>query len=148
MLARNLHVSNLAPSGHHNPDYAVLLILVCMISYKFSYLSHLFVSSFTLTSYISYTLDLNLITTPVNGHFWRCMLKHTKRQVRYYKSQLYNAFVISDVCKHSLSVDHDILLHPGSAVIKKVISFKLVFQFLTVWAETLHDNRTLCSQQS
>ena len=26
------------------------------------------------------------------------MLKHTKRQVRYYKSQLYNAFVISDVC--------------------------------------------------
>ena len=132
LLARNLHVSNLAPSGHHNPDYAVLLILVCMISYKFSYLSHLFVSSFTLTSYISYTLDLNLITTPVNGHFWRCMLKHTKRQVRYYKSQLYNAFVISDVCKHSLSVDHDILLHPGSAVIKKVISFKLVFQFLTV----------------
>ena len=113
LLARNLHVSNLAPSGHHNPDYAVLLILVCMISYKFSYLSHLFVSSFTLISYISYTLDLNLITTPVNGHFWRCMLKHTKRQVRYYKSQLYNAFVISDVCKHSLSVDHDILLHPG-----------------------------------
>ena len=60
------------------------------------------------------------------------MLKHTKRQVRYYKSQLYNAFVISDVCKHSLAVDHDILLHSGSAVIKKVISFKLVFQFLTV----------------
>ena len=125
LLARNFHVSNLTPSGHHNPDYAVLLILVCMISYKFSYLSHLFVFSFTLISYISYTLDLNLITTPVNGHFWRCMLKHTKRQVRYYKSQLYNAFVISDVCNHSLSVDHDILLHPGSAVIKKVISFKL-----------------------
>ena len=125
LLARNFHVSNLTPSGHHNPDYAVLLILVCIISYKFSYLSHLFVFSFTLISYISYTLDLNLITTHVNGHFWRCMLKHTKRQVRYYKSQLYNAFVISDVCNHSLSVDHDILLHPGSAVIKKVISFKL-----------------------
>ena len=32
------------------------------------------------------------------------MLKHTKRQVRYYKSQLYNAFVISDVCNRSLCV--------------------------------------------
>ena len=32
------------------------------------------------------------------------MLKHTKRQVRYYKSQLYNAFVISDVCYRSLCV--------------------------------------------
>ena len=31
---------------------------------------------------------------------------------------------------------------------QKVISFKLVFQFLTVWAETLHDNRTLHFQQS
>ena len=31
---------------------------------------------------------------------------------------------------------------------QKVISFKLVFQFLTVCAETLHDNRTLFSQQS
>ena len=31
---------------------------------------------------------------------------------------------------------------------QKVISFKLVFQFLTVSAETLHDNRTLFSQQS
>ena len=30
------------------------------------------------------------------------MLKHTKRQVRYYNSQLYNAFVISDVCYPSL----------------------------------------------
>ena len=76
------------------------------------------------------------------------MLKHTKRQVRHYKSQLYHAFVISDVCNHSLSVDHDILLHPRSAVIKKVDSFKLVFQFLTVSAETLRDNRTLYSQQS
>ena len=25
------------------------------------------------------------VTTPVNGHFRRCMLKHTKRQVRYIK---------------------------------------------------------------
>ena len=32
------------------------------------------------------------------------MLKHTKRQFRYYKSQLYNAFVISNVCKRSLRV--------------------------------------------
>ena len=32
------------------------------------------------------------------------MLKHTKRQVRYYKSQLYNAFVIPDVCNRSLCV--------------------------------------------
>ena len=32
------------------------------------------------------------------------MLKHTTRQVRYYKSQLYNAFVISDVCYRSLCV--------------------------------------------
>ena len=32
------------------------------------------------------------------------MLKHTKRQVRYYKSQLYNAFVTSDVCYRSLCV--------------------------------------------
>ena len=32
------------------------------------------------------------------------MLKHTKRQVRYYKSQLYKAFVISDVCNHSLCI--------------------------------------------
>ena len=32
------------------------------------------------------------------------MLKHTKRQFRYYKSQLYNSFVISDVCKRSLCV--------------------------------------------
>ena len=31
---------------------------------------------------------------------------------------------------------------------QKVISLKVVFQFLTVWAETLHDNRTLYSQQS
>ena len=31
-------------------------------------------------------------------------MKHTKRQVRYYKSQLYNAFVISDVCNRSLCV--------------------------------------------
>ena len=31
-------------------------------------------------------------------------LKHAKRQVRYYKSQLYNAFVISDVCNRSLCV--------------------------------------------
>ena len=148
MLARNFHVSNLTPSGHHNPDYAVLLILVCIISCKFSHLSHLFVFSFTLISYISYTLDLNLITTHVNGHSWRCMLKHTKRQVRYYKSQLYNACVISDFCNHSSFVDHDILLHPRSAVIKKVVFFKLVFQFLTVWAGTLRNNRTLYSQQS
>ena len=32
------------------------------------------------------------------------MLKHTKRHFRYYKSQLYNAFVISDVCNRSLCV--------------------------------------------
>ena len=32
------------------------------------------------------------------------MLQHTKRQVRYCKSQLYNAFVISDVCNPSLCV--------------------------------------------
>ena len=32
------------------------------------------------------------------------MLKHTKRQVRYYESQLYTAFVISDVCNRSLCV--------------------------------------------
>ena len=32
------------------------------------------------------------------------MLKHTKPQVRYCKSQLYNAFVISDVCNRSLCV--------------------------------------------
>ena len=44
------------------------------------------------------------MTTHINGHFLRCMLKHTKRQVRYYKSQLYNAFVISDVCNRSLCV--------------------------------------------
>ena len=24
------------------------------------------------------------LTTHVNGHFWRCMLKHTTRQVRCY----------------------------------------------------------------
>ena len=32
------------------------------------------------------------------------MLKETKRQVRYYRSQLCNAFVISDVCNRSLCV--------------------------------------------
>ena len=32
------------------------------------------------------------------------MLKHTKRQVRYYKSQLYSAFGIFDVCNRSLYV--------------------------------------------
>ena len=32
------------------------------------------------------------------------MLQHTKRHVRYYKSQLYNVFVISDVCICSLCV--------------------------------------------
>ena len=32
------------------------------------------------------------------------MLKHTKHQVRYYKSQLCNAFVISDVRNRSLCV--------------------------------------------
>jgi len=32
------------------------------------------------------------------------MLKHIKREVRYYKSQLYNAFVISDLCNRSLCV--------------------------------------------
>ena len=47
---------------------------------------------------------LNLVTTRVNGHFWRCMLKHARRQLRYFKSQLYNAFVISDVCNRSLCV--------------------------------------------
>ena len=31
---------------------------------------------------------------------------------------------------------------------QKEISFKLVFQFLSVWAETLHDNRTSYFQQS
>ena len=31
---------------------------------------------------------------------------------------------------------------------RKEISFKLIFQFLTVWADTLHDNRTLYSQSS
>ena len=31
---------------------------------------------------------------------------------------------------------------------QKEISFKLVFQFLFVWAETLHDNRTSYFQQS
>ena len=31
---------------------------------------------------------------------------------------------------------------------QKVNIFNLVFQFLTVWAETLHDNRTSESQQS
>ena len=30
--------------------------------------------------------------------------RHTKRQIRYYKSQLYKAFVISDVCNRSLCV--------------------------------------------
>ena len=45
--------------------------------------------------------DVNLVTIHVKGHFWRCMLEHTKRQVWYYKSQLYNAFVISDVCNSS-----------------------------------------------
>ena len=34
----------------------------------------------------------------------KAMLKHTKRQVRYYKSQLNNAFVISDLCNRSLCV--------------------------------------------
>ena len=37
-------------------------------------------------------------------NFSRCMLKHTKRQVRYYKSQLYNAFVIFDVCNRSFTL--------------------------------------------
>ena len=46
-----------------------------------------------------------------NGHLWRCMLKHTKRQDRYYKSQLYNAFVISDFCNRSLCVIFFTLLH-------------------------------------
>ena len=32
------------------------------------------------------------------------MLKHTKRQVRYYKSQLYSAFVLSNVFNRSLRV--------------------------------------------
>ena len=32
------------------------------------------------------------------------MLKHTKHQVRYHKSQLYSAFVISDLCNPSLCV--------------------------------------------
>ena len=30
--------------------------------------------------------------------------RHTKRQIRYCKSQLYKAFVISDVCNRSLCV--------------------------------------------
>ena len=34
--------------------------------------------------------------------------------------------------------------HPGSAVIKKWS--KLVFQFLSVWAEILHDNKTSLQQ--
>ena len=44
------------------------------------------------------------------------MLQHTKRQVRYYKSQLYNAFVISDVCNRSLCV----------------IPFKMVLKIITI----------------
>ena len=31
---------------------------------------------------------------------------------------------------------------------RKEISFKLIFQFLTVWGDTVHDNRTLYSQPS
>ena len=63
------------------------------------------VFSFKLISYLSYfVFDLNLVIAKVNGHFWRCMLKHTTRQVRYYKSQSYNAFFISDVCYRSLCV--------------------------------------------
>ena len=64
------------------------------------------VSDFPLASYLSYLvfLNLNLVNTHANGHFRRYMLKHTKHQVRYYKSQLYNVFVISDVCNRSLCV--------------------------------------------
>ena len=41
-----------------------------------------------------------------------------------------------------------ICLHPGLAVISKSDLFQLVFQFVTVWAEILHNNRFLYSQQS
>ena len=56
--------------------------------------------------YLSYFFYyLNPVTTHINGHFWRRMLKYTKCQVRYCKSQfIFNAFVISHVCNCSLCV--------------------------------------------
>ena len=42
------------------------------------------------------------VTTPVNGHFRRCMLKHTKRQVRYikvsYAMRLLFLMLVTAVC--------------------------------------------------
>ena len=42
------------------------------------------------------------VTTPVNGHFRRCMLKHTKRQVRYikvsYTMRLLFLMLVTAVC--------------------------------------------------
>ena len=37
---------------------------------------------------------------------------------------------------------------PRVSCYQKAVSFKLVFQFLSVWAETLHDNRPSYFQQS
>ena len=68
-----------------------LLVLVCIISRKFSYLLHLFV----------FFLHVNQLLILVWFFF---MLKDTQRKVRYYKSLSYNAFVISDVWNRSLCV--------------------------------------------
>ena len=95
MLARNFHVSNLTPSGHRNPDYTVLLILVCIISCKFSHLSHLFVFSFTLISYISYTLDLTV--TPEDVCWSIRNVKFDTIKVSYTMQLLYLMFV-TPVC--------------------------------------------------
>ena len=51
---------------------------------------------------------VDILTVPTTSFIYNCghlrTVEPTKRQVRYYKSQLYNAFLISDVCNRSLCV--------------------------------------------
>ena len=74
------------------------------------------------------------------------MLKHTKRQVRYYESQLYNAFVISDVCNRSLCVipfktdmakNQEDLRHEITELFFGRDQFRIHGQFLKVSAQHL-----------
>ena len=57
------------------------------------------------------------------------MLKHARRQLRYFKSQLYNAFVISDVCNRSLCVINFLKLINWDG--QKPRAFTIIF--LSLW---------------
>ena len=99
---------------------------------------------------------LHVIDISTDNEIWSSSLHQGNRQNQEnllqrmtFKSTLLATVKSNDVYDWtSLSSCDNVFKTRRVSCHQKVISFKLVFQFLTVWAETLHDNRTLFSQQS